>query len=100
MIIQLVAPSEVRETRECDDCAFHYHEYDYGDFCNLGLPLYQACKMNFTPEEMKIILDEVLETEKFMNHPCVIEYLTLSGCIDNNNYVPVYPMNPDGGSYE
>jgi len=101
--IQLLAPSEVRENRTCWDCVFWFSVDDgFIADCALGKDYRDCppCKMNFTPEEMKIILTDVNELELFFkSYSNGIEYVTLSKCNDNNNYVPVNLFKPDGGDY-
>jgi hypothetical protein len=84
--VQLLAPPEVRETRDCWDCAFWYC-VDGGFIvdCLLGRDYknYPPCKYNFTPEEMKIILDDVLDLELyFRSYSNGIEYITVAGVND------------------
>lgn len=99
--VQLLAPPEVRETRKCEDCAFYYYD-DCGDHCNLGKDCYERnvyedepyyktyrvcillpCKSNFTPEEIQVILEDVLELELyFQSYSNGIEYITIAGVND------------------
>ena len=108
--IQLLAPPEIRENRKCNACAFHYVDV-CGNGCKFELDsctrsqhvnIYKnldykipPCKMNFTPEEMKVILADVHELELFFkSYSNGIEYVTIG-----ENGLQHF-RNSDGGSYE
>jgi hypothetical protein len=84
--IQLLALPEVRKNRTCEECVFYYHEFDYGDFCNLDFPLHESCKMNFILEEMKLLLDDIIKEENYMLRPLSFAPIKLMKLNDSGDY--------------